>query len=378
MRFVRTVKVGGIASMLLVSGCALFGGKSPTKAGTQVAPANTVYVRNSFDTDPSLYLGRFIPRGRADLDETAAMQLACSEHISYRFIEGGGVKYTESMAVGTEVAAKLGIPVVASADVSAKSVQEVKVQYELTGKMVANIEDPSAFAECCKSQPDQCTDRYIGEFLQGTGAVYQSNSAEVSASGKGTNPTNGVSGQGGVDHQQSHDRAIEFPNPVYFAFKITETPHKRATSSCGSWVDNPPTEEGYVFFVGQSRPKRTENAARTWAQNQAMMKAAQSVTTSSDMMPDASTAPPPSEESNGGGDDLSASGEDEFGDDFGDPGAGGDEGGGEAQIPQMDPEVERWMRSMQVVESCVEIEQGRRGERYVGRVLGKLPVYEGN
>lgn len=371
MRFVRTVEVAGIASMLLVSGCALFGGKSPTKAGTQVAPANTVYVRNSFDTDPSLYLGRFVPRGRVDLDETAAMQLACSQHISYRFIEGGGVKYTESMAVGTEVAAKLGIPVVASADVSAKRVQEVKVQYELTGKMVANIDDPSAFAECCKSQPDQCTDRYIGEFLQGTGAVYQSNSTEISASGQGTNPTNGVSGQGGVDHQQSHDRAIEFPNPVYFAFKITETPHKRATSSCGSWVDNPPTEEGFVFFVGQSRGMRTEGAARNWAQNQAMMKAAQSVTTSADMMPDASTAPPPAEQPEDGGDDFGEEG----GDDFGDPGSG-DEGGA-PPIPQMDPGVERWVKSMQVVESCVEIEPGRRGDRYVGRVLGKLPVYDG-
>ena len=378
MRSMRTVEVAGVASMLLVSGCALFGGKSPTKAGTQVAPANTVYVRNSFDTDPSLYLGRFVPRGRVDLDETAAMQLACSEHISYKFIEGGGVKYTESMAVGTEVAAKLGIPVVASADVSAKRVQEVKVQYELTGKMVANIDDPSAFAECCKSQPDQCTDRYIGEFLQGTGAVYQSNSAQVSASGQGTNPTNGVSGQGGVDHEQSHDRAIEFPNPVYFAFKITETPHKRATSSCGSWVDNPPTEDGFVFFVGTSRPMRSENTARNWAQNQAMMKAAQSVSTTSDMMPDASTAPPPPEEANDGGGDLGEPGGDDLGeDDFGDPGAeGGDEGGPE--VPQMDPAVERWVRSMQVVESCVEIEKDRRGrDRYVGRVLGKLPVYDG-
>ncbi len=331
-----------LVSSLVLCSCGLFGTHSPDKQRTQIAAANKVYVRNTFDTDPSIYLGRFVPRGRVDLDETAAMQLACSTHISYQFIEGGGVKYAETMAIGTEVAAKIGIPLVAGGEASAKTVNEVKVEYELTGKMVAKIDDPGAFAECCKAQPDQCTDRYIGEFLQGTGSVYQMKSAELDASGQGRG-ANGVEGSGSASHDQSHERAIEFPNPVYFAFKITETPHNRATTSCGNWVESPPTEAGYVFFVGASRPVKSEPRARELAERAAMMKAMQSVVSTSEMMAD-----------------LEEAGDTD----------------GDAPLPTMDPAAEKWAKSMQVVESCVEIQPSARGDRYVGRVLGKLPVFE--
>ena len=71
--------------------------------------------------------------------------------------------------------------------------------------------------------------------------------------------------------------AIEFPNPVYFAFKVTQTPNNRATSSCGAWVDNPPAEPGYVFFVGMSRDKKNERAARDGATRTAKFDALKSV-----------------------------------------------------------------------------------------------------
>jgi hypothetical protein len=47
-----------------------------------------------FDTDPSGYIGRFVPRGSLEVDETSAMPLMCSQYVSHRFVDGGGVRMT--------------------------------------------------------------------------------------------------------------------------------------------------------------------------------------------------------------------------------------------------------------------------------------------
>lgn len=319
----------------LLGGCALFGG-GPSKDATSISSANRVFLRNSFDMDPSSYIGRFVPRGEQDLDETAAMQLTCSQHISYKFVEAGGVEYSETMAVSSEVAAKIGVPLVASGKASASKSTTVEVKYKLTGKMIGNIEDPAAFAECCKSEPDQCTDRYVGEFLQGTGSVFQSSSTNLAAGGQGRSPQ-GVEGEGSASHDESVQRVVQFDEPVYFAFKLTETPYTRATSACGSWVDTPPTEAGQVFFVGSSRPVRSENMARTGAEQRAKASAMQSVMQI--------------------------------------PGLNPEDAEGDAAQPQLDPAAQQWAMGMQIVESCVETQETARGTKYVGRVLGKLPEY---
>jgi hypothetical protein len=322
-----------ILLLALAPGCA-----GTMDRGTSAAPMSNVYLRNSFDTDPSIYLGRFVPRTATDLDEGTAMPLTCSQHVKYRFIDGGGVKVTEHMNVSSEIAARIGIPVVASANASASKHHEVKVEYTLTGKMVAEITDPAAFEECCESKPDQCTDRFIGEFLQGTGAVYREDSTAAQVSGQGTNPTNGVSGSGEASREKSYTQAIEFPNPVYFAFKVTQTPNNRTTSSCGPWVDAPPTEEGYVFFVGSSRAAKNERNARVYAQYRAMAEAYNSASKP----------------------------------------VGIPEEGADPSTNMQDPAAAQWAKGMQIVESCVEVEQTGKGPRYVGRVLGKLPRYTGS
>lgn len=296
---------------------------------------SNVYLRNAFDTDPSIYLGRFVPAAATELDEGSAMPLTCSAHVKYRFIEGGGVKFTEHMNVTAELAARIGVPAVASASGSAGRSREVKVEYVLTGKMVAEIPDPIAFEECCKSRPDQCTDRFIGEFLQGTGAVYRQAESHAEISGSGTNPTNGVSGSGAASRTASWTQAIEFPNPVYFAFKVTQTPNNRTTSSCGPWVDAPPVEDGFVFFVGTSRELKNERAARERALWDARFKAYGSVA--------APVAPSPDGDA--------------------DPNA------------MQNQAAQKWAMGVQAVETCVEVVQGPRGPRFVGRVLGRLPRY---
>jgi hypothetical protein len=301
-------------------------------SGPSAAPTSNVYLRNSFDTDPSSYMGRFVARGATDLDEGSAMPLTCSQYVSHRFVEGGGVKFTENMSVSSEIAARIGVPVVASGRASASRNAEVRVEYVLTGKMVAEITDPEAFEACCKQKPDQCTDRFIGEFLQGTGAVYREDTREASISGEGTNPTNGVNGSGSASRERSWTQAIEFPNPVYFAFKVTGTPQNRVTSSCGDWVDNPPSEPGFVFHQGMSGALRSERMAREFALAMAQERAYASV---------AREAPAPA-----------------------------------GQLAEDDPDARRWALGMHIENSCVEMVPGKR-PKYRARVLGKLPVYAG-
>lgn len=231
--------------------------------GATVVSSASVHLRNTFDTDPSTYIGRFVPAGVTDLDESNTMVLACSKHIKARFIDGGGVAFAEDLDVSTQVAARLGIPVIADASASHKSSRTARADYVLTGKLVAEIDDPEAFAACCKSQPDQCTDRFIGEFIQGTGTLKHQAERTTTLDASGTNPQTGVSGAGGFDRGASWTRVAEFNNPVYFAFKIHPTAYVQgAVDTCPSWVDRVPKAEGGVYVVGRADGERSEEKAR--------------------------------------------------------------------------------------------------------------------
>jgi hypothetical protein len=263
----RVVLTFQLFASLLLAACPK---NVPGPQTNSLAPSSNVYLRNSFDTDPSSYIGRFVPAGATDLDETSAMPLACSKYITHRFIDGGGVRMTESFNVSTEVGARLDIPVVASGKGQGSSSRQAKVEYELTGKMVAEIADVDGFAACCKAQPDQCSDRYIGEFLEGRGAVYHEAQQSASAGASGLAPASGTSGGADFSHDTSWKRAVEFPNPVYFAFKVTLTPYTQAAvSTCPPWVTQPPVAKEGFYVVGQSGVARTEVAARNQAQNDA-------------------------------------------------------------------------------------------------------------
>lgn len=236
-----------------------------------------MWLRNTYDTDPSIYVGRFVPAGVTDLDESNTMVLACSKYITTRFIEGGNVEYTEDLHVSNQVAVKIGVPVVASGSAGYQHQRTAQVRYTLTGKLVAEITDPDGFAACCKDQPDQCTDRFVGEFIQGTGSVYHNAARDMSIEGQGTNPANGLAGEGGSSRSVEWQRAAEFPEPVYFAFKINPTPYSQGiVSTCPDWVDSPPKSDTGIFVVGSSDNNRNENAARNAALRSARNMAARS------------------------------------------------------------------------------------------------------
>jgi hypothetical protein len=247
-------------ALLVLTGCPKLG---PGPQAPSMAPSSNVYLRNSFDTDPSGYLGRFLPAGLKDLDESNGMTMACSEHITWKFIDGGGVKMTEVLNASTAVSARMGVPFIAKGKGSVSSSQVARVSYTLTGKMVSMIEDPGAFAACCKSQPDQCSDRIVGEFLQGTGSVFFEASREASLQAEGRDPATMASGDVAFSHGATWQRAAEFPNPVYFAFKVTPTPYtQQIVSTCDDWVESPPQAAGGMFVVGHTKAMKTEQAAR--------------------------------------------------------------------------------------------------------------------
>jgi hypothetical protein len=226
------------------------------------------FLRNAFDTDPSPYLGRFVPAETSalNIDDAAAMQTACSQHISYRTVGGGGVQYDEYFNASTNVSASLGIPLLAAtgfdagADVGYSGGSVVRIRYTLTNKMVATIDDPEAFAECCEEGPGRCTGLYLGEFLEGSGELFH-------YTGTGTGVRAGAGAKGvelGVEVKDgvAWSRAVTFPNPVYFAFKTTTAHIEPLPEPCGPWTDQIPRHAHGMYFVGLSEIVDSERIAR--------------------------------------------------------------------------------------------------------------------
>lgn len=261
----RSLVPAALAAALLAS-C---GPKAPqvTAVGPTVVPPQNLFLRNAFDADPSIYVGRFVPAGMPVVDESQAMQLTCSKYVTYRKIDGGGVVYDEYFNASSEAAARVGVPMVASVGVDASRGNSVRVKYELTEKMVAEVSDVAAFESCCKTAPDQCTDRFIGEFIAGKGSVYYAYSHSVGGKGDGVSPQ-GVSAGVDIKNGVEWHRSIEFPNPVYFAFKTSNNqwkPDGAVAGGCGEWVDSPPKSSQGRYFVGISMPMPTEAEARNTA-----------------------------------------------------------------------------------------------------------------
>ena len=119
-------------TLILLTGC-------PKASGPQapsMAPSSNVYLRNSLDTDPSGYIGRFLPAGLTDLDESSGMTLACSEHVGWRFVEGGGVQYSEVLNASTAVSARFGVPLVAQGSASGSSTQAAQTHKNFTREKI--------------------------------------------------------------------------------------------------------------------------------------------------------------------------------------------------------------------------------------------------
>lgn len=253
-------RAAGLAAVVGLAGCPKVPPPSPLLS---VSPPENVFLRSSFDTDPSAYLGRFLPEDDLDLDESRGMALACSSLVSWEFIDGGGVQTREVFAASSGVAARLGLPPLGEVSGGRHQRRVAWVEYTLTGKMVSRVEDPAALAACCKDQPDQCTDRMVGEFLQGTGAVFFETAEHRGLGARAEAP--GVDREASLMREQGvhAQRMLVFPQPVYFAFKATPTPYRHhAVRTCRVAAPADQKTPGALVLSSSSGPSPTEQAAR--------------------------------------------------------------------------------------------------------------------
>ncbi|MBA2663798.1 MAG: hypothetical protein H0U74_16035 [Bradymonadaceae bacterium] len=274
-----------LSAALVLSAC---GGASeldrpdPNKiaSGPNVSgPREGVYLRASFDDDPSMFIGRFVSDNvaAADVDENRAVQTMCSQFIKYKEVRAAG-EFNEYYQSSQSVKASLGIDSSAAGlagtpsgnvGVSNERGTEVRVEYKLTRKLVAHIEDHAGFTSCCESAAGACSGQYIGEFWLGTGTLYQmaGRATGVDAGGTAGPKVKGVGYQSEagleVADGWSWRRAMSF-DEVYFAFRVMDA----EISGC-AWADRPPRSDLGHYFVGVSPPAGTEDIARNFAMRHA-------------------------------------------------------------------------------------------------------------
>lgn len=282
----------GVALIFAMGGTAACSGKAekPDKkmAADQMGPnlagpRTGVYLRASFDDDPSHFIGRFIASdvGADQVDENRGIQTECSEFVTYKEVNASG-SFDEYYNSSTSVRGGLGISnpanaVTKAAGVSApegsanldhQSGTSIRVKYDLEKKLVANVEDPAGFKECCQSSPDNCTNKFIGEFWYGTGTLFENTGKQTS----GGVDVSAPQGQGDVEVADGWvwRRATAFSD-VYFAFRVMD---RIANDDC-SWAEKPPKSDDGQYFVGVSPPAASEDLARRAAMRHARSQAVQ-------------------------------------------------------------------------------------------------------
>ncbi len=227
-------------------------------------PAQSIFVRASFDDDPGSYVGRFVPEGlpTAEIDENRAAQTRCSQFITTKEVRASGT-FDETFNASTSVSGSLGIKPIGSVGGGFEGGNGVRVHYKLAKKLRAEVSDPAAFDQCCKKAPDQCSGTFIGEFLYGTGAVYKFAGQEAALKADGTYKKIDAS----VDFKDGFawKRVSEFED-VYFAFR-TQAANLGSSVAAGgpddcAWASSVPTSLDGEYFVGMSMPVASEAQAR--------------------------------------------------------------------------------------------------------------------
>lgn len=226
--------------------------------------------------DPSNLIGRFIPKGVSDdeLTSTRAMQTRCSQYIKPR-ISKSNVQHDEVFEENASIGVKASAPQVGDAagiNVNVGSGEVIRIQYTIEKVMDAEISDPAAFDQCCQNAPDQCTDRYIGRFVYGTGQVFESVGNVLELDGGAQQAVNlGLD----VKWGQAWQRGTKFNN-IYFGFEVTERGGTTANAICATgWSKSVPTSLDGQYFVGAGAKAVNESDARSNARKDASIQVIQ-------------------------------------------------------------------------------------------------------
>lgn len=254
-------------------------------AGTSLptmVPASGLYLRNSFDDDPTEYMGGFLMDAKAMPDETAATKLKCSTYVSYKEGNAGGATKKAYFDVSQSAALTLGFPPYVGGKVSGDRNATVLVQYKETKKWQARIADPGGFANCCATYPDQCREKYIGDFVGGTGGIYIESSKDFQA-GVGVNNMD-LALRLKVEDGREFALATVFPNEVAFAFKLKDAPLPNAAAMhdpvCDTdWANQSPPQERGHWETAVSAVLGDEAGARESARDTAAVQMAKWLST---------------------------------------------------------------------------------------------------
>lgn len=245
---------------------------SPTESGGVVVPEppeKSVFIRASFDEDPSDFLGRFLPEGTASeaIDETAArVSSRCAKYLSKKTMSASGT-YEQTFNASRGVKGSLGVKPFGSISGSHGADAGLLVKYQMTKKMIVTVADADGFAQCCEAAPGECSSWMIGEFWYGTGTVSQFAGRQ--------NEIGAEVSKGKVDAEISYKdgwawkRVSTFEN-AYFAFRTAAGPAAGSGRSglCDSnWSRELPQSLDGQFFVGTAavlaaEPKAREEAMR--------------------------------------------------------------------------------------------------------------------
>jgi hypothetical protein len=221
-------------------------------------PAETVFLRKAYDTDPTVHLGRFIKAGTAtaDIDESSTFVTECSAYVKPKVVDAGEVFYEEFFNASAAARLSAGIQKVASLSAEAGASSTMKARYTLYKVMQGEVTDPAGFTACCAKGPEMCSDRYVAEFLMGTGATYVGALKDKKLK-VDTTPGTAIPGldpavfplvEVGAD--MAWFRGTTFNKPVYFAFKTAQTNGPSDFEACGSWTSVVPRSGSGQFFVG--------------------------------------------------------------------------------------------------------------------------------
>lgn len=260
----------GILGCLLVIACGQPEAPKPPEARSLVSvPASsTLHLRASFDSNPSTYLGTFLPEGLppSELSDRSGVASQCSEYMKPR-TQAANQEQDEFLSVSKSAAASLGLPMAAGLSVGAGHDDTVtlRVHYKITEKMQVEV-DANGLARCCKADATQCKSKVVGEFLRGSGEIYAAYADQNGGRAGVATPQVGAS----IDYKSSLNwTSLSKFNDTYFAFTTRTVRDKGEDGKDCAWCDNLPGSVDGKYFCGVSDRAPSEVAARDLAMNHA-------------------------------------------------------------------------------------------------------------
>ena len=250
----------------------------------RVTPSRNLHLRAAFDSDPSVYVGRFVPAGQegADLDENRASKTVCSKYFTARVVPVNQ-QMDELVYASSQASASVGVVAtgaLANGQASSSKSSVLRVRYTIKKKIQVDS-DPEPLKACCAKNPGDCSAQVVGEFLMGSGEIFAVADSARDASGSLGVPPVAAKAEAS---DASQWRKVQSFNDTYFAFlpvatggvdsaasKAAVDEVKQKEDSC-DFCRNLPVDDKGLYFCGVSSPAAEESAGRATAMQNARIQ----------------------------------------------------------------------------------------------------------